>query len=104
MLLNFVPFKNFTFLCSLLWFFILIDSIPIPPTSIWETLKLESNILFINLFVAPILSDRVIEIIIKSGLYLLAKAITESEGTEGAILETEYPLLLRKGLTTNDEI
>src|SRR6476659_3051381 len=35
------------------------------------------------------------EIMIRSGSNLFVKEITEVEGTEGAILKTEYPLLIR---------
>ena len=35
------------------------------------------------------------EIMIKSGSSLFAKVTTEVDGTEGAILKTEYPLLIR---------
>ena len=35
------------------------------------------------------------EITIKSGSSLFAKEMTDVDGTEGAILKTEYPLLIR---------
>src|SRR6476620_10872805 len=35
------------------------------------------------------------EIMIKSGSILFAKVTTDVDGTEGAILKTEYPLLIR---------
>src|SRR6185503_8739928 len=69
--------------------------IPAPPSNIGGCSAIALCTSFINLVAERMFSAKVMEIIIKSGSSLFAKEMTEVEGTEGAILKTEYPLLIR---------
>lgn len=92
-----VLFKNLT---PDLYTACLILLTPAPPTIILGIFPLDSKISPINLFAEPRFSVSVTDITRMSGSTFFAKEITESEGTEGAILKMRYPLLTRKDSMT----